>query len=678
MSKIACLLSIAAVMSTAAPASAQRTWVEVTGPNLSVVSDAGAPRAAEVLWQFEQVREAITRTFAWIRVTPARPVVVLAPRNEASMRELAPQFWEGGDRRGVVGVSTAGPDRIYIAVRADAKVEDREGENPYRAVYWSYVAQALNETASGMPVWLLRGLAEVLSNTLVRADQIQVGRVLPGNLQRIRTRPRLMLREVVSAVGRDQRLMGDSEALQTFDATAWAFVHFLAWGDKGAYAPLLDKYVTAVVAGGDPVAALATTLGDVSRFDSAFNVYVNRDIFPYVSFATAARLSREGFPAREVPAADAAALRAGFHVAMNRPAEARALAAEASKLSDGAGDETLALLAERENRRDELHTLYDRAASRPSSSWYSPYRLATLLPTNQGSVALERIETLLEQATARNANADAAWAYLAEVKAALGRGEVALAPAQKAVAMSPSSSGHRLSLARVLMRLGREPDARAEAGRARALARSPEERADAQELLAELAKRAASPSGAPAASAAGSDPSRAAPGSTPGATGGSAGTIVELIRACTADQTSCPAALPVLVADCETTAPGSRVSCSFAGEILDTGRGMPPDPPRAAALYTRGCDRGDQPGCWRLATLRASGRGVDKDVAAALKVLEPACQPGGREACARLGLVLASTGDPKQLAQARTVLTGSCDGGFAPACELLKQLPPPK
>lgn len=125
-------------------------------------------------------------------------------------------------------------------------------------------------------------------------------------------------------------------------------------------------------------------LGDVSRFDTALNVYVHRDTFPFLKFATAATLARDAFAVRDLPAAEAAAVRASFHVAMIRPAEARALAAEASRLVEGAGDEALALLAERESPGPELVMLFERAAPRPTSSWYAPYRAATLMRVTEG------------------------------------------------------------------------------------------------------------------------------------------------------------------------------------------------------------------------------------------------------------------------------------------------------
>ena len=639
------------LLALAAPAAAQRPWVEAKGPHITVISDAGANRARDVLWQFEQIREAISRTFPWIRVASSRPLMVLAARDEASMRELAPAFWESGNRQGVPGVLADGRDRAYIAIRSDLKAEDREGVNPYQTVYWAYVAQALRDTSPTLPAWVVRGLATALSNTLVRENEIQVGRIPPASLNWLLSHPRLELRDVVTRTTESVGAASSTD-LVTFDAWSWALVHFLVWGENGQNAPLFDKYVNELLNGRDPAQATAV-LGDVSRFETAMNVYVHREVFPFLKFATAATLARDGFVVRDLPAAEAAAVRAAFHVAMNRPADARALAAEANRLMDGAGDEALALLAEREAPGPELVTLFERAASRPTSSWYAPYRVATLMRVTEGLTSLARMESLLEQATAKNPFADDAWARLAELRAVFDRHAPAVAAVEKALELSPGTSSHHRAFVLVLIRQARYADARAEANRALALARTDDERTAAQRSLDSVAKESA------AAEIRAKGPE-----------------VERQINACDANASACAAALPIIAADCDTGLKRSLVACAFAGMVVDDARGVPEDIPRAVTLYTKGCDGGYAPACWRLASLRAYGRGVPRDVAAALRVLEPACQPGGREACARLGHALVSTGDLADLARARTVLTGSCDGGYVPACELLKRLPP--
>lgn len=490
-------LPLMACLAAFAPAAEAQRWVEVTGPHVTVVSDAGAGRARDIAWQFQQIREALVRTFPWIRSTPSKPLVVVAARNPTSMRMLVPGLWSDG-REGELYASSSsvGRDHQYIVVRADIRNEDREGVSPYQSVYWSYAAQALNDTSRALPQWLVRGLAELLSNTLVREKEIQVGRTLPQNLSHLRSRPRLALKDIVAtATSADlQSRLGGQTTLTGFDAQAWALVHFLIWGEKGVHAPSLSTYISGVLSGADPVASIPSTLGDVARLESAMNVYIGRDVFFYASFATAATVTRDGLTVRDLPDVEVAVLRAKLHVAMDRLDDARRVVAEAGKLGTAdAGAEVTALLADEANDATALRDALERAVTEQGVSWWAPYRLATLLPTGQGRTVLDRIATLLEQATAANPNADGAWAYRGEVLAALGRPEEAVAASEKAITLLPSSSGHRLSLARVYLRLGRFPDGLKAAGIGRAMARTQAERDEAQQVLAELARAMAPP-----------------------------------------------------------------------------------------------------------------------------------------------------------------------------------------
>ncbi len=106
-----------------------------------------------------------------------------------------------------------------------------------------------------------------------------------------------------------------------------------------------------------------------------------------------------------------------------------------------------------------------------------------------GTAVLARVETLLEASIALNPSADTAYGFLAEVKAELGRGQAAVAMAEKAVNMVPASGAHRLSMARVLLTLNRPAEAARVLEVAKVLARTPDERSELQKLQAEVAKR---------------------------------------------------------------------------------------------------------------------------------------------------------------------------------------------
>lgn len=693
----AAMAAIAALTLCSAPAAAQPAWIQVTAPHVTVVSDAGAGRARDIAWQFEQVHQGLSGTFPWIRWNLSRPLLVLAARNEGSMKALVPGTFARPDGRLFTAVASSGRDRAYVALRADVRIDDVEGVNPYQSAYWAYASQALGETFTGLPLWLRRGFAEFMSNSLVRDKEIQIGRVLPHNLRLVRGPTRLGLRELVE-LGGDDRRVDRPQFLADVDATAWAFVHFLMFGDDGSHQADLNAFVAGLLKGGNPQTLLASTLGDVSRYENAFNVYINREIFGFVRYDVAARLSREGFPAQPLPGPQALLLRAAHHVATNRIDDARALVAEARKADPSAGaDEVDALIADHEDRTDDVRASLEKAVTQGNVSWYAPYRLATLLSTRD-QATLERVETLLDRSTTLNPFADGAWSFLAEVMAGLDRGAAALGPIDKALALVPASSRHHISRARVLRRLGRASDASRSAGIGRALARTPEERQVAQAMLADLARdalraradaeaaRAASlEAGAPpqgtgaaiadAADAAGPPVDASVVVATARPESGS--DIGSLVAVCFATPAACRKVLPDIAGDCNAgDTPTSPGACRNAGYILDAGIGVPAAPVMAADFYRKGCARKDEISCVRLATLQALGRGVPRDVAAGVGVLEASCKNDLQEACFRLGVHLASTKLPADLVRAREVLTASCKAEFPESCARLKTLPP--
>lgn len=681
------LAAVAVLAGVAAPALAQTSWVQVTAPNVTVVSDAGTGRARDIAWQFEQVREAFSQTFPWIRWNLSRPLLVLAARNETSMKALVPGIFERPDGRLFTSVSSSGHDRAYVALRADVRLEDSEGLNPYRSAYWAFTAQALGETFDDLPDWLSRGLSTFLSNTLVRDKEIQVGRVLRDELRHVRSTARLSLRELVTMAGDDPRLERP-QFLNDVDAVAWAFVHFLMFGDEGTHQAAFNAFVSGLLKGGNAASLLSETLGDISRYETAFNVYVNRELFGYAKVAVAARLTREAFPSEPLPAGRVALVLAAHHVAMSRLDDARRLADEARK-SDPAGpvEEVDALIADREQRHDDLRASLEKAVVKRGASWYAPYRLATLTE-GRDDASMARIEALLQQATALNPYADGAWAYLGEVMSALGRGDAALGPNDKALGLVPASSRHHISRARVLRRLGRPADANRAAGIGRALARTSDERQAAQDMLAELARDAlrareradAATTGAPAANAAAAAAGPAGPPVDSAALAAATPAGDDLggtISRCFSEPSTCRAALPDIAGACNAgDTPMSPGACRNAGYILDAGIGVPPAPVMAADFYRKGCARMDEISCVRLATLQATGRGVPRDVAAGVSVLEASCRNDVQEACFRLGVHLASTTRPADLVRAREVLEASCKAEFAESCAWLERLRP--
>ena len=53
---------------------------------------------------------------------------------------------------------TTAPDRHYLAMRSDVRMDDTVGTNPYFASYWAYSALALDAAFEReLPLWFAAG-----------------------------------------------------------------------------------------------------------------------------------------------------------------------------------------------------------------------------------------------------------------------------------------------------------------------------------------------------------------------------------------------------------------------------------------------------------------------------------------------------------------------------------------
>lgn len=488
MKQIALCVVVAGSILAAAPVrvAAERSWVEVKSPHFTIVSNASDRSAREVAWQLEQVRGVMQRLWTWARVDTPKPIVVFAVDDEASMRALAPQFWEqkGGVRPASVFVE--GADRYDVALRGDLKADDREGLNPYITAYWSYVALVLSSSLDReLPLWFQRGLAGVFSNTIVRDTSIQLGRVIPWHLRRLQQGSRPPLRELLS-VDRQSPWYTQGDRLDQFDAECWAFMHYLMFGDEGAHRTQLDRFMALLHAGRAPAGAVDEAFGNLNALQSGFSAYFTRQLYQYQRADVDTRTPREGFQVRSLAASESASLRAAFHTAMRRPVEARAALEDARKADarSAATYETEGILLEADDKRDDARVAYAKAIELGSANFFAYYRLAALrwVPSAD-SEALTSIRKSLEQSVALNDRFAPALGLLGEVNARLGRPDEALTAATRAVSLDGNSVARRLSLARVFWSLSRPDEAESAARRALEISRTDDERRTVQELL---------------------------------------------------------------------------------------------------------------------------------------------------------------------------------------------------
>src|SRR4051812_41714664 len=70
------------------------TWLAIDSPNVTVISNAGEKKAGRIAWQFEQVRASIGKLLASAAVPLRRPFVIIAVKDESTMKATAPAYWQ--------------------------------------------------------------------------------------------------------------------------------------------------------------------------------------------------------------------------------------------------------------------------------------------------------------------------------------------------------------------------------------------------------------------------------------------------------------------------------------------------------------------------------------------------------------------------------------------------------
>jgi hypothetical protein len=485
--RVACLVALCTSIPAAVRAQA---FIEVSSPNFTVVSDAGDKRARDVAWQFEQIRGAILAGWPWARARLDRPVTVVAARNEATMKTLLPRlFASGGNGANTSSLLTEAPDRYTIILRSDLKSDDTDAINPYSAAYWSYSVLTLDAAfESRLPLWFRNGLAEMLSNSIVRDTHIDFGRATPWNIDMLRNEGRLRLEELIE-INAESRYYDDPVTRSRFDAQAFAVMHYMLFGRPNDKTDYVNQIATRLLAGKRSADAITEVYGSVQALDQAAVQYHRRPITQYVRLQVATGIPRERFPVRTLTTTETLLLQARVHtVSGNLPEGQRVLAA--LQKGDANNPEVVALGAlqsDYDRRPEQARDGYLRAAELGTQNFYAHYRAAVASwPRNADPSALAVVAKHARRSIELNGAFARAYAILGEALSMGPSAEDGLQPAQTALKLEPASASHRLSLARVLAQMERRDQALGLALAARALARDPDDRVQAQQLIDQL------------------------------------------------------------------------------------------------------------------------------------------------------------------------------------------------
>ena len=169
---------------------------------------------------------------------PELPIEVLLVGDDQTLRELAPEYQ--GRKVAVDGYYQRAQDRDFIVLsgRVSSKTLTTIA---YHELTHYFLSRALTRP----PTWLSEGLSQYFSAAAIHNEEINVGAILPEQMQFLRN-SRLIPTGEFFAVNTSSPYYNESLKANMFYSQSWAFVHFMMHGE---YAPQFKRYLEALSKG---------------------------------------------------------------------------------------------------------------------------------------------------------------------------------------------------------------------------------------------------------------------------------------------------------------------------------------------------------------------------------------------------------------------------------------------
>ncbi len=495
-----CLTSAFILLLLSHAAAAADNWIEVRSPHFTVQTNAGEKEARKVADQFEQIRNMFHSAFSSMRVDPAQPIVIVAARNENTIRLFLPEEWQAKGHIHHAGLYQPGEDKDYVVMRLDS-----EGENPFHTLYHEYTHALLRVNFSNLPLWFNEGLAEFFGNSTLGDKEIKTGTIDPGHLYLL-NQSKLIPIETLLEVDHNSPYYNESNRASVFYAESWAVVHYLMLDEDARKKELLKNFLGAWTKSGNQLDAARETFGDLKQFGKKIESYSRQGSFRIGIIKAGQAAAEKSYTVRNVSPGEAIALRGDFFTHHNRVEQAQPVLEEALKTEPDLPfvHEALGFYHYRRHETKEADEEMQVAIKLGSASFVPQYFHGFLLMQEGGYEGESALEAKSSLENAVQLNHEFAPAYEALSRAYSHSPDTqkqAVNAAIKAVQLDPGQLAYSISLGYLLLNNSRFSEARIMANRILAAATSTGEKQVASNMLQHIqqaeeqaAQRTAAPS----------------------------------------------------------------------------------------------------------------------------------------------------------------------------------------
>jgi Flp pilus assembly protein TadD len=503
-------------------AAAADNWIEVQSPHFKVQSNAGEKEARKVADQFEQIRNMFHIAFSALRVDPPQPILIVAAKNENTIKLFLPEEWGVKGHIHHAGLYQPAQDKDYVVLRLDT-----EGDNPFHTLYHEYTHALLRLNFSNLPLWLNEGLAEFFGNTTLGDKEIKTGTIDPGHLYLL-DQSKLIPIEALLEVDPHSPYYNETNRASVFYAESWALVHFLMMDEDARKKQLLKSFLSAWEKSGSQVDAAREAFGDLKQFGKRIEAYSRQGSFRIGVVKGGQGAAEKTYSVRNVSAGAALATRGDFFTHHNRLEQAQPVLEEALKTEPNLPflHEALGYYHYRRQETGEADNEMVEAI-KLGAAGFAPQYFHGFFLLQKGGYGGENVKeatAVLEKAVQLNPEFAPAFEALSQAYAHSPETQKqAVNAGIKAVQLDPGQLAYSINLAYLLLNNNRFSEARTMAQRILAAATNAGEKQVAANMLQHVqereewvAKNASAPSSAPAGKDASSASAMTSPGEVAG------------------------------------------------------------------------------------------------------------------------------------------------------------------
>ena len=375
------------LLSVIPPASlaGEKPWLEVRSPNFRVLTNGSANDGRRVAREFEQMRAVFAMGFPKMRLETGAPLLIFAPRDEYSMKAMAPAFWKGPGPK-PAGLFQHGWERQYAVIRLDQDIPGR-----HNVVYHEYVHTLLHANFRWLPTWLDEGLAEFYGNTHFEQTKMYVG-APSTRVYRLQGAMLIKLDELISE-NPWSKYRKDEERIDMFYSEAWALVHYLVFGPEMEQGKKLNKFYAALLQGEDQKKAFQGAFGNFKDVEDGLLQYGRKFTFGSYVMQNPPQINEKDFPSRSMSTAETEAELGTYRLFSHDHEEARAAIEQALHEDSGSAlaHETLGFLNFADGKDEAAKTEFEKAHAADPQRYLSLYYATMLSPLRKSDAPEDQL-----------------------------------------------------------------------------------------------------------------------------------------------------------------------------------------------------------------------------------------------------------------------------------------------